>query len=91
MTQMAAKKERTLALLATLGPKFDHAMSLTSSFTQKFSDMDVVLSPEELVPHPNVLRWLKQTANSYVPASEFEIGVVIMPHGANQIWWVTPA
>ena len=41
---------------------------------------------EELAPHPNLLLWLKKTANRYVPATSAEIGVIIMPHGANQPW-----
>lgn len=86
VTQMAAKKGHTLAIFATLGPKFDHMMALTSSLTHKFQDMDVTFARDELVPHPNVLRWLKKTANAYLPATAEEIGVVIMPHGANQVW-----
>jgi hypothetical protein len=86
LVQMAAKKGRTLAILATIGPKFDHAMALSASLKQKFHDVDVVFSPDEVLPHPNVLRWLKKTANTYLPATPAEMGVVIMPHGANQLW-----
>lgn len=86
VTRMAAKRGRTLAILATLGPKFDHSMAFLSSLKQRFQDIDVVFSHKELLPHPNVLRWLKKTANAYRPASAAEIGVIIMPHGADQIW-----
>lgn len=86
VTQTAAKKGHALVIFATLGPKFDHMMALTSSLTRKFQDMDVVFAQDELVPHPNVLRWLNKTANAYLPAAAGEIGVVIMPHGANYLW-----
>jgi hypothetical protein len=86
LTRMAAKKGRTLAVLATLAPKFDHVMAFAASLKQKFHDIDVTFPKDELLPHPNVLRWLKKTANAYLPAAPAEIGVVIMPHGANQIW-----
>lgn len=86
MTQTAAKKGHALVLFATLGPKFDHTMALTSSFRNRFQEMDVSFAQDELVPHPNVLRWMKKTANAYLPATAKEIGIVIMPHGANQVW-----
>ena len=56
MTQMAAKKGHTLAILATLGPRFDHMMALTTSLNRTFKDLDVMFAQDELVPHPNVLR-----------------------------------
>lgn len=86
LIRMAAKKGRTLVVLATLGPKFDHMMAFASSLKQKLQDIDVTFSHDELLPHPNVIRWLKKTANAYLPAAPAEIGVIIMPHGANHIW-----
>jgi sirohydrochlorin ferrochelatase len=84
--QAAAKKGRTLPVLATFGPKYDRHMGLTVWFGEKFKELNVVYTGEELMPHPNFLLWLKKTANHYVPAGRAEIGVVIMPHGANQPW-----
>jgi len=46
--------------------------------------LDVVYSGEEIFPHPNILLWLKKTANQVLPTSSNQIGVVIMPHGATQ-------
>lgn len=82
--ETAAKEGRTLAVLAAIGPKFDQTMALTTRFGDQFSELDVAYGREELLPHPNVLLWLKKTANSYLSASSSEIGVVIMPHGATQ-------
>lgn len=86
IVEAAAKKGRTLAVLATMGPKFDQSMALTVWIGQKFKDLDVIYGGEELLPHPNVLFWLKKTANAYAPALPADMGVVIMPHGATQPW-----
>jgi hypothetical protein len=84
ITATAAKKGRTLLVPASIGPKFDHMMSLTAWLGEKFKELDITYAGEELLPHPNLLLWLKKTANQYLPASADEVGVVIMPHGASQ-------
>ncbi len=84
--QVAAKKGRTVVVPATLGPKFDYSMTLTNWIGQRFKGMDVVYAGEELIPHPNIVLWLKRTANQYTAASSKEIGIVLMPHGATQPW-----
>lgn len=86
ITEAAAKKGRTLVVLATMGPKFDQHMALTVWIGQKFKELNVLYDGEELLPHPNVLLWLKKTANAYVPVAPADTGVVIMPHGATQPW-----
>ncbi len=86
IVETAAKKGRTLLILATIGPKFDQTTALTRWFGNKLRDWDVAYAAEELLPHPNVLLWLKKTANAFLPASPNEIGVVIMPHGVTQPW-----
>lgn len=83
--EAAAKKERTIVALATIGPKFDQSMALTVWIGQKLKKLDVIYDGEELLPHPNVLLWLKNTTNAYPPASQAEIGVVVMPHRAGQL------
>lgn len=80
----AAKKGRTLLVPAFIGPKFDHRMALTARIGRKFKDMDVAFNGDELMPHPNILLWLKKTANQYITVSSSEIGVVIMPHGSTR-------
>lgn len=81
-----SKQDRTLVIPAFIGPKFDHSMSLTAWMGKQFKDLNVAYREAELLPHPNVLLWLKKTANRYVSAAPSEIGVVIMPHGATQPW-----
>lgn len=85
MSQMA-KQGRTLLVPAFIGPKFDHAMSLTSWLDGQFKQTHVAYKPEELLPHPNALLWLKKTANREASLTASQIGVVIMPHGSTQPW-----
>lgn len=81
-----AKQGRTLIVPAFIGPRFDHSMSMTSWLGREFMNLNVAYREAELLPHPNVLLWLKKTANRSVAAGSNEIGVVIMPHGSTQPW-----
>lgn len=85
LAQMA-KQGRTLLVPAFIGPKFDHSMSLTSWLDDQFKQTHVAYKPEELLPHPNALLWMKKTANRETPLTAGQIGVVIMPHGSTQPW-----
>lgn len=80
----AAKKGKTLVVPFFIGPRFDSHMSLTKWIGDKFKEFDLTYAGEEIVPHPNLLLWLKKTANAYLPPSPKRTGVVIMPHGATQ-------
>ncbi len=81
-----AKQGRTLVVPAFIGPKFDRSMALTAWLGKQFKSLNVVYREAELLPHPNVLLWLKKTANHFVAVRPDEIGVVIMPHGSTQPW-----
>ena len=85
ITELAAKQGRTLVVPAFIGAKFTHMMAATNWMHRKFKKMNVVFQPSEIVPHPNLLLWLKKTANQYVTdIGPNEIGVVLMPHGSSQ-------
>lgn len=84
VTERAAMQGRTLIVPAFIGVKFDHVMAMTSWLQRKFQKLNVVYEPSEIVPHPNLLLWLKKTANQRLAVHPTEIGVVIMPHGSTQ-------
>ena len=85
ITELAAKQGRTLVVPAFIGAKFTNMMAATNWMQRKFMKMNVVFQSSEIVPHANLLLWLKKTANQYVGVvNPSEIGVVIMPHGSNQ-------
>lgn len=82
----AAKHGRTLLIPTFIGPKFDSSMSLTAWLGAQFGNTRIAYKPDELLPHPNALLWLKKTANRETPLDASQIGVVIMPHGSTQPW-----
>ena len=85
VTELAAMPQgHTLVVPAFIGVKFDHMMAMTSWLQRKFQKLNVVFQPSEVVPHPNLLLWLKRTAHQYLDVAPGEIGVVIMPHGSTQ-------
>jgi sirohydrochlorin ferrochelatase len=81
-----AKQGRTLIVPAFIGPKFDYSMALTAWLEQQFKPLHAAYQHSELLPHPNILLWLKKTANRETPLAASQIGVVIMPHGSTQPW-----
>ncbi len=80
----AAKKGRTIVVPFYIGPRFDNRMSMTNWLSRKFSEYDLTFVKEEIIPHPNVLLWLKKTANHYLVPKPDQVGVIIMPHGSTQ-------
>lgn len=81
--RLAAKPGRTLLVPFAIGPKFDGHMSVEGWLARTFGEYDIARG-ETLLPHPDVLTWLKATANRYVAVARDDIGVVIMPHGSSQ-------
>ncbi len=82
--ESAAKKGNTILIPFALGPKFSHRMSLTHWLANKFKDHDLTFASEEILQHPNVMHWMRKTANLYVATTPQQVGVVIMPHGAQK-------
>ncbi len=79
----AARKGRTLLIPVTIGAKFDHRMSEKGRLIRKFGEFDIAIG-DPLLPHPEVLTWLRHTANLHSPLSADRIGVLIMPHGSTR-------
>lgn len=84
ITELAAKQGRTLIVPAFIGAKFTHMMAATNWMQRKFKKMNVAFQSAEVMPHSNLLVWLKKTANQHAKVEPSEIGVVIMPHGSSQ-------
>jgi len=79
----AAKRGRTLLIPFAIGSKFDQRMSMEGWLKRKFAAFDIQMG-DSLLPHPEVLTWLKQTANRHSTASKAQVAVLIMPHGSTQ-------
>lgn len=85
ITELAARQGRTLVVPAFIGAKFTHMMATTNWMQRTYKKMNVVFQSSEVMPHSNLLLWLKKTANQHVEVVDTsEIGVVIMPHGSSQ-------
>ncbi len=80
----AAKKGRTLVIPFFIGAKYDSHMSAVNGLKEKFAELDIAWDGQEILPHPNALLFLKKTANNHLPPTPDKVGIVIMPHGANQ-------
>ncbi len=78
-----ARHGRTLLIPFSIGVKYDQHMSEESWLGRKFGEFDIDIG-ESLLPHPELLTWLKQTANRYSKPSKNQVGVLIMPHGSTQ-------
>lgn len=79
-----AKQGDALLVPFVMGPKYSHRMSLIHWLGMKFGDYDLRISSDEILPHDNVLLWMRKTANRYMPTELEHVGVVIMPHGAQK-------
>ncbi|MCA9482201.1 MAG: hypothetical protein KC553_00535 [Nitrospina sp.] len=82
--EMTAKKGHTLLIPFVMAAKYSHQMSVSYWLTRKFGEYDLTVVPEEIVPHPNVLHWLRKTANRFTAPAPSQVGVVVMPHGAQK-------
>ena len=84
LVSLAAKTGDTLVIPFFIGPKFSHLMSMTGWVSRKYKKMelDIVSGTQSILPHDNVLTWLKKTANRHMQIPENEVGVLIMPHGS---------
>ncbi len=79
----AAKRGRTLLVPFVIGPKFDQRMSMAGWLRRKFAEYDITLG-NTVMPHDDVLTWLRASANRHLHPAPERIGVLIMPHGSSQ-------
>ncbi len=65
-----------------LGPKHTGSMQFSRRVEDMLSGVRASYDGHEILPHPNVLLWLKKMANQRIAPRK--MGVVIMPHGAGE-------
>ncbi|QPJ61992.1 MAG: hypothetical protein G3M70_08940 [Candidatus Nitronauta litoralis] len=78
----AAKKGDAILVPFVIGPRYSHQMSLRYWIREKFKEYDIKIADQGIIPHPNIQLWLRKTANARIDISPREVGVVVMPHGA---------
>ncbi len=79
----AAKRGRTLLVPFVIGPKFDQRMSMAGWLQRKFAEYDITLG-NPVMPHDDILTWLRASANRHLRPVPERIGVLIMPHGSTR-------
>lgn len=81
------KGERVLIVPFNFGMKATHMMSEWNRLSREIAKFDkIVADGNGVIPDENVGIWLKKEANRRLPLSDDEIGVVLMPHGADFNW-----
>lgn len=87
LQELASEKGlRNIVIPFHLGFKHTDSMQLNRGIRSMLNDPAFHYNGAELFPHPNLLRWLRQTANRFRPPTAEEIGVVVMPHGAGHYY-----
>jgi len=82
-----AKGERVLVIPFNFGKKMTHMMAAWSWVKGSLSKYDKISANGlGVLPHKNVGFWFRKEANRRLPLRDDEIGVVLMPHGADFNW-----
>lgn len=81
--RLSALKGKTLVVPFFISLKFTPMMS-AENWIGRYSLKQVAVkySGKSILPHANVVRWLKKTANRYIPIDQRKIGIVFMNHGS---------
>src|SRR5207237_98795 len=69
-----------------LSVKMDSMMSLSTRLSAFAREFSAAFDGADLTPHPAAALWLSRESNRRLPISEKELGVVFMPHGADDAW-----
>lgn len=87
LQEIAAKKDlRNIVIPFHLGFKHTDSMQLNRGIQPMVEGPSFDYNGAELFPHPNLLRWLRGTANRFRRPAAEEIGVVVMAHGAGHYY-----
>lgn len=86
LAQVAAAKGPVGIVPAFFGQEYDGMMSTLARLRRALDGLKVALPERAILPHPNVLRWLKRESRSHVPLADGDVGVVVVPHGADEEW-----
>lgn len=77
---------KPLVVTFDLTPKLDGMMAFGSWIRPLIRNHGAVYNGKDITPHENVGLWLAKQANSYLPVTKENLGVIFMPHGSNYNW-----
>jgi len=69
-----------------LTPKLDGMMAFGSWIRPLIRNHGALYNGNDITPHESVGLWLAKQANSYLPVTKENLGVIFMPHGSNYNW-----
>lgn len=69
-----------------LTQKLDGMMAFSSRIRSTVTGQGAAFNGKDITPHKNTELWLAKQANSYLPVTKENLGVVFMPHGSNYNW-----
>ncbi len=83
----AARKGRTLVIPFFIDEwRATGMMSDWPRIKRGLANLNVAYSNEEMMPHPNILLWLRKMAAQNLEVTKDEIGIVVQQHGS--VWFV---
>jgi len=69
-----------------LTQKLDGMMAFSSRIRSTVMDHGALYNGKDITPHEYAGLWLEKQANSYLPVTKENLGVVFMPHGSSYNW-----
>ncbi|NIT58351.1 MAG: hypothetical protein GWN00_19635 [Aliifodinibius sp.] len=66
--------------------KLDGMMAFSSRIRSLVAEYEASFNGKDLTPHKNIELWLTKQANSYLPVTKDNLGVIFMPHGSDYSW-----
>lgn len=66
--------------------KLDGMMAFSSRIRSTVAEHKALYNGKDITPHETVELWLAKQANSYLPVTKENLGVIFMPHGSDYNW-----
>jgi len=86
LTSIQDEGFKPLVVTFDLTPKLDGMMAFGSWIRPLIRNHGALYNGNDITPHENVGLWLAKQANSYLPVTKENLGVIFMPHGSNYNW-----
>ncbi|WP_340105540.1 sirohydrochlorin chelatase [Rhodohalobacter sp. 8-1] len=86
LTSIQEEGQKPLVVTFDLTPKLDGMMAFGSWIRPLIRNHGALYNGNDITPHENVGLWLAKQANSYLPVTKENLGVIFMPHGSNYNW-----
>lgn len=86
LTSIQEEGLKPLVVTFDLTPKLDGMMAFGSWIRPLVMNHGALYNGNDITPHENTGLWLAKQANSYLPVTKENLGVIFMPHGSNYNW-----